>query len=83
MLRAFIRLCSEEPKGVQNVVNLVFELSSVQVIARGKDGKVTVKTREEISGNTLELVLCVERYLKHRSDYSKSKIDNICRHILP
>ena len=62
-------------QSTENVVNLVFELSSVQVVTRDKDKKVCLKSREQISGNELELVLCVERYLKHRADYSKAKIE--------
>ena len=75
LLKAFVRLYSEEPKGVQSVVNLIFELSSVQVVTRGKDGQTCLKSKELISQNELELVLCVERYLRNRADYSKAKID--------
>jgi len=63
-------------------VNLVFELSSVRILAPSKQER-RLLARQELSGNSMHMVLLVERYLRNRTDYSKAKIDVLCRHILP
>ena len=46
LLKAFVRLYSEEPKGIQSAVNLIFELSGVKVVTRGADGQVCLKRKD-------------------------------------
>ena len=78
LLKACVRLLHVEPKAVQSVVNVIFELGSVRIMTR--EGLIS---REKLSQNSLEMVLMVERYLRNRPDFSKAKLDLICREILP
>ena len=84
LLKAFVRLFSEDLKDLQSVVNLIFDLGSVQVVIRGPDGKPKLKPRSEASQAEIQLILCAERYLRNRSDYSKAKVEQlICKNFLP
>ena len=63
-------------------MDLIFRLSNVQIL-KTQDGVRRLVSRNELSQNSLEIVLRVERYLRNRADCSKAKIDQMCREILP
>ena len=78
LLKAFVRLLSAEPKQLVSVINLVIELGNIGV----RRGNMLLK-RSMISQNSLEMVLLVERYLRNRPDFSKSKLEQLCKECLP